>query len=118
MNTNAKSRQEKEALLDHLSGLSRAILRISTSLDLDTVLQEVVEGARALSGARYGLITTLDASGQLQDFVSSGFTAEEHRQMADWPDGPRLFEHFRTLPGPVRLDDLPAYVRSLGSPPT
>ena len=31
-----------------------------------------------------------------------------------WPDGPRLFEHFRDLDGPLRLADLPAFVRSLG----
>ena len=31
-----------------------------------------------------------------------------------WPDGPRLFEHLRDLPGPLRLDDLPGYVRALG----
>ena len=112
--TSEKARQEIEGFRSRFSRLSTAILRISTSLELDTVLQEVVEGARALSGARYGLITTLDTSGQLQDFVSSGFSSEEYRQMADWPDGPRLFEHFRALPGPIRLDDLPAYVRSLG----
>ncbi len=114
--TDEKTRQEIAALRSRYTQLSTAILRISTSLELDTVLQEVVEGARVLSGARYGLIATLDASGQLQDFVSSGFTEDEHRAMAEWPDGPRLFEHFRSLPGAVRLDDLPAYVRSLGFP--
>ena len=108
-----KSR-ENEALRDRLSRLSAAILRISSSLEPDNVLHEVVDSARALSGARYGLITTLDASGKPQDFVSSGFTPEEYQQLAEWPDGPRLFEHFRSLPGALRLDDLPAYVRSLG----
>ena len=32
----------------------------------------------------------------------------------DWPHGPELFAHLRNLPGPLRLDDLPGYVRSLG----
>ena len=82
-------RRENEALRERIATLHAAILRISTSLELETVLQEVVEGARALSGARYGLITTLDASGQPQDLVSSGFTPEEHRQIAAWPAGPR-----------------------------
>ena len=107
-------RQQNEALRDRFSRLSAAILRISTSLELETVLREVVDSARALSGARYGLIATLDASGQSQDIVSSGFTPEEHRQLVEWPEGLQLFEHFRALPGPVRLDDLPDYVRSLG----
>ena len=60
------------------------------------------------------MITTIDDAGQLQDFVSSGFTPAEHQQLADWPDGPRLFEHLRDLPGALRLGDLPGYVRSLG----
>ena len=94
--------------------MNAAIRRINASLEPDTVLGEVLDSARALSGARYGLITTLDPTGQPQDFVSSGFTPQEHGQMAAWPEGARLFEHFRALPGPVRADDLPAYVRGLG----
>ena len=72
------------------------------------------ESARALTGARYGAIATIDDAGVPQDFVTSGFTAEEHRKLVEWPDGPRLFEYFRDLPGPLRLADVPAYVRSLG----
>ncbi|MYB07681.1 MAG: GAF domain-containing protein [Gemmatimonadetes bacterium] len=30
------------------------------------------------------------------------------------PDGPRLFEHFSQLAAPLRVADLPAYVRALG----
>ena len=44
----------------------------------------------------------------------SGFTSEERQKMLDWPDGPKLFKHFRELPGVLRLTDLPAYVDSLG----
>ena len=34
--------------------------------------------------------------------------------MAEWSDGPRLFEYFRDLEGPLRLPDAQVYVRSLG----
>ena len=114
MNSPDKRQQEIETLRDRISRLSAAILRISASLDMDTVLQEVVDSARALTGARYGVIATVDDCGRGQDFVTSGFTPDEHRQLADWPEGPRLFEHLRDLPGPLRLDDLPGYVRALG----
>ena len=100
-----------------ISALSAASLRISASLDLETVLNEVVESARALTGARYGAIATIDETGAPQDFVTSGFTADEHRHMVEWPDGPRLFEFFRDLPGPLRIPDVPAYVRALGFSP-
>ena len=114
MNKPNEMEAEIQALRERLSRLSAAVLRISSSLDLDTVLREVVESARALTGARYGVITTIDKTGKLQNFVTSGFTPEEHRQLAAWPDGGHLFEHFRDLPGAIRLRDMPAYVRSLG----
>ena len=110
----AALRQQIEALEQRASQLSAAVLRISSSLDLDTVLQEVVDSARALTGARYGIITTVDAAEQVQDFVTSGFTPEEENQMVAWPDGPRLLKHFRDLRGPLRLSDLPTYVRAHG----
>ena len=105
---------ELEALRERLSKLSAAILRINASLEVGTVLQEAVDSARVLTGACYGIITTTGESGEIQDFFSSGLTDEVLRQLAQWPDGLRLFEHFRDLPGVVRLADLPAYVRSLG----
>ena len=109
--------QEIAVLRDRISKLSAASLRISASLDLDTVLSEVVASARALTGARFGGISTIGDSGQPEDFVSSGFTPDEHRRLLDWADGPRLFEHFKGLEGSLRLTDLHGYVRSLGFPP-
>ena len=106
--------RQNEALRERISALSTASLRISASLDLETVLNEVVESACALTGARYGAIATIDGKGEPQDFVTCGLTEEEHRQLVEWPDGPQLFEHFRDLAGPLRLTDVPDYVRSLG----
>ena len=107
-------RQEINELRERISKLSAASLRISASLDLDTVLQEVVDRARELTGARYGAILTIDETGLSQDFVTSGLTDGEHRIMADWPEGERLFEHFRDLRGTLQLPDVPAYLRALG----
>ena len=109
-------RRESAAARERISALSAASLRISASLDLGTVLNEVVESARALTGARFGAIATIDEAGAPQDFVTSGFTEDEHRRLAEWSDGPRLFEHFRDLEGPLRIADVPAYVRALGFP--
>ena len=100
-----------------ISRLSAAMLRISQSLELSTVLKEVVESARALTGARSGVITTIDARGAIEDFVTSGLPPEARRQMVAWPDGPRLFAHLRDLPTPLRVANLPGYLRSLGLSP-
>ena len=97
--------------------LTAAILRIGASLDLDTVLREVVESARALTGAAYGVIATVDEAGKPRDFVTSGMSEEQRLAMEAWPDGLRLFGHLASLPTPLRLPDLDAWTRSLGCTP-
>ena len=110
-------RRENQALRERISTLTAAILRISATLDLDTVLAEVVESARGLTGARYGVIVTVDESGAPQDFVFSGIPSEEQQELLAWPGSGRLIQHLRELPGPLRLADLAAYARSLGIAP-
>ena len=105
--------RENETLRNRIASLSGAVLRISASLDVDTVLKEIADNARALTGARYAMITVFDDAGQV-DYVASGITADRVREMAEWPDGMRLFEHLRKLPSPVRLSNLSGYVSSLG----
>ena len=105
--------REIEALRSRISSLSGAVLRISASLDVDTVLKEIADNARALTGARYAMITVFDDAGQV-DYVASGLTADQVRELEEWPDGMRLFERLRNLPSPVRLPNLRGYVNSLG----
>jgi len=107
-------RQRNRMLEDRIASLSAAVLRVSASLDLETVLREIVDSARALTGARHGLITTVDDAGRPQGFVTAGLASGVHAVMAAWADGPRLFAHFRDLPEPLRVANLPAYVQELG----
>ena len=99
---------------ERISALCSAMLRIATTLDLGTVFQEVVNSARTLTGARYAIIVTVDEAGDIADYVTSGFTAEEKVTFAEWPDGPQLFAHLNSQPGPLRLSNLSDYVRELG----
>ena len=110
--------RENAALRERTSTLNAAILRINASLNLDTVLEEAVASARELTGARYGIITTINEAGEHQGSVYSGFTEKERLEALALPDGARLFEHVRDLPGPIRVADLSGYVRSLGLKPT
>ena len=105
---------EVEELRNRFSKLSSACLRIGANLDVSTLLHEVVDAARDLTGASVGGITTVDELGQPEEFVTAGYTPDEHQRMAGWPDGPRLLKKLRSLPGPIRLPDLTAYVQSLG----
>ena len=106
---------EMAALRRRLSRLSEASLRISESLDLDTVLREVVDSARALTGSRYGVITTLDDSGLPKDFVTSGMTPEDHRAFENYlPDGLLVYRYLSGLTEPLRGSNYREYIGSLG----
>lgn len=111
-------RRRNEALQERISRLTAAILRVSASLDLDTVLQEIVDSSRALTSARYGFIMTMDDRGRLQELVSSGLSKEELQRVLSWPEGQQLYEHLRSLSRPLRVADLPRYLESLGLTPT
>ena len=102
---------------ERAAALCAALLRIGGTLDLDAVLQEVVDSARVLTGAGWGMILTAGQGEGCAEFVTSGFTPEETRAFAASPDGPGLFAHMRGLPGPLRLTDLDDYIRGLGFSP-
>ncbi len=63
------------ALRERLSRLSEARLRINERLDLDIVLQHFLDSARALTEARYVVITLLEAQGEVEDFSHLRFWA-------------------------------------------
>ena len=79
-----------------LARLSEASLRIHQDLDLETVLQGIVDGARLLTEARYGALLVFDQSGAVQNFLTSGITPEERRLVGHrCPEGrglPRLHQ--------------------------
>ncbi len=106
--------REVEVLGARIAALSAAVLRLGSSLDLATVLQEAADSARTLTNARYSLIVTVGETGEAREFVTSGLSPDEHRELAQWPDGPRLFAYLRDLPGSFRLADLPEWFRARG----
>ena len=108
--------REIAELRDRLSRLSQASLRINETIDFDTVLQGVLDSACSLTGARYGVITLLDEPGQVQDFVTSGLTQEEHRRFTDLPEGMMFFQYLSNIQEPLRLRDFHSHIRSLGLP--
>ena len=106
------------ALRDRLSRLSQASLLINESLDLDLddVFQQVLDSARSLTDAHYGVITTINDPGHNNAFLSSGTTPEEHQRLAEMPERHQLFGYLSRLPSPMRVDDFQTHTRSLGMP--
>ncbi|MCY3991910.1 MAG: ATP-binding protein [Caldilineaceae bacterium] len=109
-------RERLSRLSERLSRLSRASLLINESLDLDAVLQSVLDSARSLTGASYGLLTLLDDAGPAADFLSSGLTPTVVQRLWDLPDALKLFKYVGNTAEPLRLPDLGGYIRSLGLP--
>ncbi|MYJ36434.1 MAG: response regulator [Acidimicrobiaceae bacterium] len=107
-------RTENEMLRSRLSGLTEAILRINEDLDLDVVLQEVVDGARILTGARYGAITTIDKAGDLQNLLFSGLSPEQEQIVVGYDRGMELFHYLSGADGPLRTSNFIAHAESVG----
>lgn len=108
--------REIEALRDRFSKLSEANLRINENLDFETVLREVLEGARLLADARCGVITVLDETGQLEEFHSSGLTDEESQRLWDLPVGLSFFDFLSRIAAPLRVQNLHSHISSQGYP--
>ncbi|MDE2874339.1 MAG: ATP-binding protein [Gemmatimonadota bacterium] len=108
--------REIARLQERMSRLSAAILRISENLDLESVLREVVENARVLTGAANAVITIGERLEQAQDFISSGLTPAELQQLRSLPQGREIGEYLLRTPKPLRLADLSSHLRALGFP--
>ncbi len=104
------------ALKERLARLSEAGININDSMDPDAVLQNVLDSARFLTGAQYGVMTTLDESGELANFLASGLAPEEAQQLWAMPGGAELFEYLRTIQGPMRVADFAVHARDMGLP--
>src|SRR5215207_10191546 len=106
------AQQNQELLALHDAGLG-----ILGELDLETVLQQVVDRARDLVGARYGALSLLRDGGGIEAFLTSGITAEERERIGPIPVGHGLLEVVLVEGQPLRLDDLNRDPRSVGFPP-
>ena len=108
--------REVESLRTRLSMLSEASRRVSESLDLGLVLQEVIDNARYLTGARYGALLTYDQSGGIQDFMTSGLSPQEIEQLKTLPQGLGLLGYMNEIREPLRLADIAGHPSSVGFP--
>ena len=90
---------DRGAARERIAAPDAAVVRTNASLGLAIVLGEAVDTARALTAARYGIVTTVDEAGAVRDFVTSDSLPGEKQQFAAWPDGPRRFAYCRDTKG-------------------
>ena len=107
---------EIESLRGRLGRLSKASLRITEDLELDTVLQEIADEARSLTDASYAVISTLADSEGSEQHTASGLSAQETQRLREMPEGLRFFEYLSAMTQPLRVSDFPKHARSMGLP--
>ena len=80
MSDTAMLEREVQSLRDRLFRLAAPSRRINESLDFGTVLQGVLDNARALTNARYGGISLVDVAGQMRAVEPSQNSAARCRK--------------------------------------
>ncbi|MCY4530591.1 MAG: winged helix-turn-helix domain-containing protein [Chloroflexi bacterium] len=108
--------QQVEALQTRLYKLSEASRRVSEDIDLNVVLQEVIDNARHLTGARYGALLTYEQSGDIQEFITSGLSPDEIQLLKVSPQGLGLLGHMNEVREPLRLANIASHPSSVGFP--
>lgn len=116
MNPPRDDEPEVEHLQKRLSRMSKAFLDINQNLDFTSVLQDVLDSARSLTGARYGILTLSEDGHRARDRLASGLSPDQAERICGVPDNEVLFEHLAMIEEPLRLQDLHSHSRNLGLP--
>jgi signal transduction histidine kinase len=88
-----------------------------SELDLDTLLRQVLDAARSLTGARYAALGTLDEQRlEFETFVAVGVDEATREAIGDPPRGRGILGLLIEDARPLRLRDLADHPRSYGFP--
>ena len=103
--------------VDRLRVLIDAGIALSSELSLDAVLQQFVEKAALLTGARYAALGVIDQSGTaLERFFTTGIDLETQAAIGDPPKGRGILGVLIREAAPLRLAEIGADPRSIGFP--
>ncbi|HEY2282927.1 MAG TPA: GAF domain-containing sensor histidine kinase, partial [Solirubrobacteraceae bacterium] len=87
-------------------------------LDPETVLERILEEARAITGAQYAALGVLDEGrNELERFLTSGVDESTHRAIGNLPRGRGVLGVLIEDPRPLRLADVGQHPQSYGFPP-
>lgn len=109
-------RGENKHFLTVFSRFATVSRRVLSSLDFPRVLQDIVDSACELTRAQYGALAVLDASGNVQYFITHGLSPEERERIGAVPRGLGVLGLLKEGQRPVRLADLTKHPRAAGFP--
>jgi signal transduction histidine kinase len=107
----------QQTALDRLRVLVDAGIALSSELSLDALLQQLVETAAQLTGARYAALGVIDQMGTaLERFLTTGIDAETYAAIGELPKGRGILGVLIREAQPLRLENLADDARSVGFP--
>jgi len=102
---------------DRLRRLIEVGRSLLSELEPEAILDQVLECARDITGARYAALGILDSSRrELESFITSGIDPETHRAIGDLPRGRGVLGVLIDDPRPLRLSDVGQHPMSYGFP--
>ncbi|MDP3912097.1 MAG: GAF domain-containing sensor histidine kinase [Gemmatimonadales bacterium] len=114
----AEFRDETARVRERFERLLAAGVAIYGHHDLPHVLQQVVDAAREVVGARYAALGVLDESRTgLVQFVTSGLDDDARRRIGDLPRGRGLLGHVIEVGKTIRTADISTHPQRSGFPP-
>ncbi|HEY7685016.1 MAG TPA: GAF domain-containing sensor histidine kinase [Gemmatimonadales bacterium] len=110
--------KEKRRVEERFRRLMTASLAIFSHQSLDDVLQEIVDTARQVVGARYAALGVLAPDHRsLAAFVTSGLSAAARARIGPEPSGRGLLGYVIRARKPVRTADIARHPQRYGFPP-
>lgn len=91
-------------------------LELTAEHDLDHILEQTVQRAAEVAGARFAALGVYDAEGRIERFVHVGIDAGTVARIGHHPQGRGLLGEVIVADGPIRLADLRDDPRSVGFP--
>ncbi|GAB1640332.1 GAF domain-containing protein [Krasilnikovia sp. MM14-A1259] len=104
-----------DATQGRLCALLRGYLDVARADDLDSLLQHLVDTAKALVGARYAALGVV-SQGTLVRFLYAGVDQQTRDRIGCLPEGKGVLGLLVERPEPVRLADISTHVLSVGFP--
>jgi GAF domain-containing protein len=100
-----------------MDGLLEAVLAVSSGLELDATLRQIVQAAVDLVDARYGALGVLGDDGMLTKFVYVGINEATRKLIGPLPTGHGVLGVVIEDAEPLHLEDLSQHPASVGFPP-